>query len=94
MTLPIIIFHLGNREYVHLCLKHAKKYKNKRTGGDKTTRYGTLIYWNPNKFARDSHDVKINISNHGLSEVHPYRPCVGIRLIHRNTGLKYIIINI
>ena len=26
MSLPIIIFHLGNREYVHLCLKQAKKY--------------------------------------------------------------------
>jgi hypothetical protein len=26
MTLPIIIFHLGDREYVHLCLKQAKKY--------------------------------------------------------------------
>ena len=28
MTLPIIIFHLGDREYVHLCLKQAKKYNN------------------------------------------------------------------
>lgn len=27
-TLPIIIFHLGDREYVHLCLKQAKKYNN------------------------------------------------------------------
>ena len=25
-NLPIIIFHLGDREYVHLCLKQAKKY--------------------------------------------------------------------
>jgi hypothetical protein len=25
MDLPIIIFHLGNREYVHLCLKKAKE---------------------------------------------------------------------
>lgn len=28
MTIPIIIFHLGNQEYVHLCLKQAKKYNN------------------------------------------------------------------
>jgi hypothetical protein len=28
MNLPIIIFHLGDREYVHLCLKHAKKYND------------------------------------------------------------------
>jgi len=26
MDIPIIIFHLGNREYVHYCLKQAKKY--------------------------------------------------------------------
>ena len=28
MSLPIIIFHLGNQKYVHLCLKQAKKYNN------------------------------------------------------------------
>ena len=28
MTLPIIIFHLGNVEYVHLCLKQALKYNS------------------------------------------------------------------
>jgi len=28
MDLPIIIFHLGDREYVHLCLKQALKFNN------------------------------------------------------------------
>jgi hypothetical protein len=28
MDLPIIIFHLSDKEYVHLCLKQAKKYNN------------------------------------------------------------------
>ena len=28
MDIPIIIFHLGNLKYVHLCLKQAKKYNN------------------------------------------------------------------
>lgn len=28
MSLPIIIFHLGDKEYVHLCLKQAKKYND------------------------------------------------------------------
>ena len=29
MNIPIIIFHIGNQEYVHLCLKQAIKYGNK-----------------------------------------------------------------
>lgn len=27
-TIPVIIFHIGNQEYVHLCLKQAVYYKN------------------------------------------------------------------
>ena len=29
MNLPIILFHIGNQEYVHLCLKQSIKYGNK-----------------------------------------------------------------
>lgn len=27
-SIPIIIFHKGNQEYVHYCLKQLKKYDN------------------------------------------------------------------
>ena len=68
----------------------ANKYNR---AGDSSEQYGTLTYWNPDKFEKVS-EIKLSISASGLDPIIPYRPCVGTKLLHKNTGSFYIVINV
>lgn len=54
MDIPIIIFHIGNQEYVHLCLKQAIKYGNKvhiLTDNENNFNYENVVPVNYSKYS-------------------------------------------
>ena len=53
---------------------------------------GTLIYWS-DKFEKEGDKFGVNSTKDGFKNSGFGRPCVGVKLVNKNTGKKYIITN-